>query len=66
VIPDVIDGQPLRYREDKSNGRYRLYSIGWNQQDDGGTVVMDSENPSRIDEKQGDWVWAYPAVNKGQ
>ena len=32
---DYMDGQPLRYRLNK-DGRLRLYSIGHNQQDDGG------------------------------
>jgi hypothetical protein len=61
VPTDVIDGLPLRYALDPANSRYRLFSIGWNETDDGGLVVMDKDNKTKIDEKQGDWVWAYPA-----
>jgi hypothetical protein len=57
---DVIDGQPLRYRLDGTAG-YVLYSIGWNQQDDGGVPVLTRpvapEKKPRTDDKQGDWVW---------
>jgi hypothetical protein len=45
---DLIGGQPLTYRRDGSGG-YLVYSVGWNEQDDGGT-------PGRSKE-QGDWVW---------
>ena len=51
---DVIDGKPLRYRKN-SDGSYLLYSIGWNQTDDGGKVVL--KKGGRIDIQQGDWVW---------
>ena len=45
---DLVGGKPLQYRRNQ-NGGYLLYSIGWNQRDDGG-------KPSeRTDE--GDWVW---------
>jgi hypothetical protein len=48
---DIINGQPLKYRrtDDRS---YILYSIGWNEKDDGG--VRKSENGEY---EQGDWVW---------
>jgi len=33
------------------NGKFLLYSIGWNETDDGGT-------PGTLaDVKKGDWVW---------
>jgi hypothetical protein len=53
---DVIDGQPLRYRLDGPHG-YVLYSIGWNQKDDGGQQVLTRQDKPRVDDKQGDWVW---------
>jgi hypothetical protein len=56
---DVIGGQPLNYRLD-ANGRFTLYSIGWNERDDGGVTVA-SANQKSLDLKQGDWVWRYPA-----
>jgi hypothetical protein len=36
-----------------------LYSVGWNETDDGGVVVTKS-NPPRLVVDQGDWVWRYP------
>lgn len=58
AIPkDVIDGQPLRYRPD-SHGGYRLYSIGWNQHDDGGQIAWLKDKPKpTVDLTSGDWVW---------
>jgi hypothetical protein len=60
AIPgDVIDGKPLRYRLD-SNGGYVLYSIGWNQTDDGGVPAWSKDKKS-VDSGQGDWVWQMAA-----
>lgn len=52
---DIIGGQPLKYRR-TDNGKFLLYSIGWNEKDDGGVP-----GKTLFDEKQGDWVWQYPA-----
>jgi hypothetical protein len=56
---DIIDGRPLRYRVDSSNGHYVLYSIGWNRVDNGGELGRSEkvENKNRVDETRGDWVW---------
>jgi len=50
---DLLSGESYKYRRD--DGQFVLYSIGWNEKDDGGT-------PGEIlfAEKQGDWVWRYP------
>ena len=45
---DLIGGQPLHYRR-TDNGKFLLYSVGWNETDDGGTAS------DKMD--QGDWVW---------
>ncbi len=46
---DIITGEPLKYRRDGDG--YVLYSVGWNEKDDGG-------KPSeKGDLEQGDWVW---------
>jgi hypothetical protein len=45
---DIIGGQPLIYRR-TGDGKFLLYSIGWNETDDGGTT--------RDQMDQGDWVW---------
>ncbi len=44
---DVIDGQPLRYRLE-SDGNYVIYSIGWNQTDDGGVRGRRPLGPERM------------------
>lgn len=52
AIPnDLIGNQPLKYRRE-NNGNFSLYSVGWNETDDGGVTATDSE--------KGDWVWRYP------
>jgi hypothetical protein len=47
---DIIGGQPLHYRR-TDDGKFLLYSIGWNETDDGGVPGTDS------DMTKGDWVW---------
>jgi len=46
---DIIGGQPLHYRR-TDGGKFLLYSVGWNETDDGG---QDGGN----DFTKGDWVW---------
>ena len=36
---DIINGQPLHYRR-TDDGQFILYSVGWNEKDDGGQVVL--------------------------
>jgi hypothetical protein len=54
---DVINGQPLKYRR-TDDGQFVLYSVGWNQTDDGGQVVLTKSG--NADMNKGDWVWRYP------
>jgi hypothetical protein len=54
---DIINGQPLHYRR-TDDGQFILYSVGWNETDDGGQVVL-TKNGS-VDRTKGDWVWQYP------
>ncbi len=54
---DVITGQPLKYRREP-DGSFILYSVGWNETDDGGTVV--SRKNGSVDQTKSDWVWRYP------
>ncbi len=56
---DVINGQPLKYRR-TDDGQFVLYSVGWNETDDGGTVALKKDSSSSIDINNGDWVWRYP------
>jgi hypothetical protein len=52
---DVITGQPYKYRR-TDDGQFVLYSVGWNEKDDGGVP-----GKTLFDQTQGDWVWQYPA-----
>ena len=58
VPHDVIGGQPLHY-SGTGDGRFLLYSIGWNEQDDGG-VIAKFDDLKRQKTDKGDWVWCYP------
>ncbi|HEX5400567.1 MAG TPA: hypothetical protein VFY06_16085, partial [Verrucomicrobiae bacterium] len=53
---DIIGGQPLHYRR-TDDGKFVLYSVGWDEKDDGGTVRL-KKNGS-VDLETGDWVWKY-------
>jgi len=55
---DIINGQPLHYRS-TSDGQFVLYSVGWNETDDGGEVGLHKSGV--VDIQKGDWVWRYPA-----
>ena len=59
VPHDVIGGQPLKYRR-AADGQFALYSIGWNEKDDGGVVVFKKGTKPSVDLDQGDWVWRHP------
>ena len=54
---DIINGQPLHYRRE-ADGRFVLYSVGWNETDDGGRVAFKKDGSE--DREKGDWVWQYP------
>ena len=51
---DIITGEPTKYRR-AEDGQFALYSVGWNEKDDGGRP-----GDKWFDEKQGDWVWQFP------
>ena len=55
--PDPFsDGKPLRYRRE-SDATFTLYSIGWNEVDDGGVIVKRAGKLTGRENEQGDWVW---------
>jgi len=58
---DVVDGKPLRYQL-KSDDGYVLYSLGWNQKDDGGEIVLKTRpgKAHNVEITKGDWVWEMP------
>ena len=56
VPQDIINGEPLHYRR-FFDGKFLLYSVGWNETDDNGQVV--TTKAGAIDNSKGDWVWKY-------
>jgi hypothetical protein len=54
---DIINGEPLHYRR-TDDGQFVLYSVGWNERDDGGIVGL--MKSGSVDNNKGDWVWRYP------
>ena len=57
---DPYSGKPYLYSVTPGTGpgdRYQLHGVGWNQEDDGGKVVLDNWGGTR--ESQGDLVWRY-------
>jgi len=55
---DVVSGTPLNYRR-SDDGNFVLYSVGWNEKDDGGAVGLTKGKTPAPDFTQGDWVWRY-------
>jgi hypothetical protein len=47
---DAVSGEPYRYALE--DGGYKLWSVGWNAKDDGGTP-----GKSLFDTEAGDWAW---------
>ena len=57
---DIINGEPLKYRR-IDDGKFVLYSVGWNEVDDGGAIARTQGSPNKVqDITQGDWVWPFP------
>jgi hypothetical protein len=63
VPHDIINGEPLQYRLTQ-DGQFILYSVGWNERDDGGVVSfgrnLKNHTTGDVDITLGDWVWRYP------
>jgi hypothetical protein len=59
TLHDVISGEPLHY-DVNAYGHFVLYSVGWNETDDGGKVVSQKGSAAPVDINLGDWVWRYP------
>jgi hypothetical protein len=56
---DIIGGQPLHYRR-TDGGKFLVYSIGWNEIDDGGKISL--AQYGYLDTTKGDWVWSPPVT----
>jgi hypothetical protein len=63
---DIINGQPLHYRRTDdppsqssgaAGGKFLLYSVGWNETDDGGQDLSTQTKGGSMDYTKGDWVW---------
>jgi hypothetical protein len=63
---DLINGQPLKYRRtdppatgspSATANQFILYSVGWNETDDGGQIGLTEKGG--VDSKKGDWVWQF-------
>ncbi len=59
---DPIDGVPMRYAlADEADGGFRLWSIGLDGINDGGTLNLDPKRPEKTrfadDDYLGDWPW---------
>ena len=55
---DIINGQPLHYRR-TDDGQFVLYSVGWDEKDDGGEVAFNTDGTADL--QNGDWVWRSAA-----
>jgi hypothetical protein len=53
---DIIGGEPLIYRR-TADGTFLLYSVGWNEKDDGGQQETARTRNGAVDFTKGDWVW---------
>ena len=60
---DVMNDKPMHYRK-TTNGKYALWSVGFDGKDNGGKRTLDEKHPENTkfsDEKYlGDWVWDFP------
>lgn len=56
---DIIGGQPLKYQR-KADGKFLLYSIGWDEKDDDGMDYSLFKSDKGFF-AEGDWVWQQQA-----
>jgi hypothetical protein len=56
---DVINGKPLHYHR-TADGKFLLYSVGWNERDDGGVSSINDASGEAV-YADGDWVWPTAA-----
>jgi len=58
---DIITGQPLHYRR-TDDGKFILYSIGWDDKDDGGKVFLTKNGT--VDQKMATGSGSIQKVNE--
>jgi len=52
---DIITGQPIRYR--RKENIFLLYSLGWEQRDEGGLQTLPGEASESAFSIKGNWTW---------
>jgi hypothetical protein len=52
---DPITGDLYKYRREKDG--FVLYSVGWNERDDGGHAAWTDKTAAEQNVREGDWVW---------
>jgi hypothetical protein len=57
---DLINGQSLKYHRSTATG-FVLYSVGWNDIDDGGKIEFTKQGG--LDLNRGDWVWPQATMS---
>lgn len=61
---DPIQEKPMGYRK-TADGRYALWSVGFDGKDDGGKRTLNEKKPENTQfhkaDYVGDWVWDFPA-----
>jgi len=59
---DPVNGGAMHYRK-TPDGRYALWSVGFDGKDDGGKRLLDPKKPDNTKfgdpDYKGDWVWSY-------
>jgi hypothetical protein len=53
---DLVNGEALHYRR-KGDSHFIIYSVGWNERDDGGVRGKSLDWRANVDSAVGDWVW---------
>jgi hypothetical protein len=54
IPSDIVGGgEALKYRR-TTDGKYILYSVGWDEKDNGGTPATNTAG------QEGDWAWPFP------
>ena len=60
IPTDLINGELPKYRRE-SDGTFVVYSVGWNEVDDGGEPGL-TKSGNAVDPNKGDWVWRSPSL----
>jgi hypothetical protein len=58
VPQDLFADGPLQYRLEGETG-YRLWSVGWDEKDNGGVPRLDPKGDPVYDASPADWVWQH-------